>query len=91
MSELIRDYFDVIPLATYSSINKLAFNDIQDNNVHPVKAINDACDRYLGRSYTPKPVTICENLYTAGSRIRSKRKRKQLSDGVQLNLFSQSA
>lgn len=90
-TELIRDYFDTDPLITYLAINRLTLNAIKDYGIHPVSAVDEACNRYLGLSYSPSPITICENLYSAGKRIRAAQKRKQLSQSVQLSLFDCSA
>jgi hypothetical protein len=87
LGKLLRDHFAASPLVTYSAINKLATNAIQDKKVDPVTAVNTACDSFLGIAYVPTPVPICENLYSAENRIRSAHNHKKLSQGTQLSLF----
>lgn len=90
LGDLIRDYFDVSPLVTYSAINKLAKNRIKDSQVEPIQAVHEACDWYLGKAYKPKPIPIAENLYKQGARLREARARKSLNGHKQLNLFGDS-
>lgn len=76
---LIRDYFGASPLVSYSAINKLAKNAIEDRSLDPVQAVHEACDHFLGKAYEPKPVPILENLYSQGNRLTEAKRRKQLS------------
>lgn len=87
--DLMRDYFEVQPLVTYSSINKIAKNRIEDANVHPIQAVNEACDMYLGSNYQPKLCKIVENINSQGQRIKAAKakRRKALPAAKQLNLF----
>lgn len=86
---LLRDHFDAPPLLAYASINQYAKNAITDNGIHPLKAVNDACDGYLGKSYVPSLSPIIENLYTEGKRIKARRNQKQLPVRKQLSLFDE--
>lgn len=90
LGDLIRDYFDASPLVTYSAINKLAKNRIEDSQVEPIQAVHEACDWFLGKAYEPKPIPIGENLYKQGARLRQARAKKSLSEYEQLNLFGSS-
>ena len=87
LGELIRDYFDAPPLVTYSAINKLAKNAIDDKEVDPITAVNQACDSFLGVAYVPKPVKFCPNLYSEGKRLKSARRKKSVANVRQLSLF----
>lgn len=91
MGVLIRDYFEASPLVDYSAINKLAKNAIEDRDIHPIQAVHEACDSYLGKTYIPKIVPIVENLYSQGRRLKAEHKRRQLAAGVQLSLLDQRA
>jgi len=86
LGALIRDYFGASPLVTYSAINKLAKNGIDDRGLEPTQAVNEACDHFLGKAYEPKLISLEENLYTKGSRLMQARKRKQISQVEQLKL-----
>jgi hypothetical protein len=89
LGALIRDYFGASPLVTYSAINKLAKNAIEDRGLEPVQAVNEACDHYLGKAHEPKPVQMLENLYSQGQRLKQVKERKQVSQKfVQLDLFA---
>lgn len=90
LADLIRDYFDVQPLAIYSAINKLATNKIRDKRLHPLDAVNEACNDYLGNDYSPKLYKPAQNLYFQGHKFRraKKLKRANYPKGRQLNLFS---
>lgn len=99
LGDLIRDYFETKPLVMYASINKIAKNRIEDSNIHPVQAVNDACDMYLGSAYQPKLFTPVENIHSQGRRVLQAKKRKalgayqrvqrqELLGGQQLSLFS---
>jgi hypothetical protein len=83
---LIRDYFGASPLMTYSAINKLAKNAIEDRGLHPIQAVNEACDHFLGRTYEPKLVPILENVHAQKHRLTEAKKQKQISQGSQLEL-----
>lgn len=87
--DLMRDYFEVQPLVTYSTINKLAKNKIEDFGVHPIQAVNEACDSYLSLSYQPKLFKIVENINSQGQRIQAAKakRRKALPIAKQLSLF----
>jgi hypothetical protein len=87
LGDLIRDYFDASPLVTYSAINKLAKNAIEDFQIEPIRAVHEACDRFLGKAYEPKPVPIAENLYKQGRRLRQAKIKKHLNEYKQLNIF----
>lgn len=87
INDLIRDYFEAQPLVTYAAINKLAKNSIDDSGIEPIKAVNIACDAFLGAAYEPSPVKIVENIHKQGKRIKQAKKQKQLSQHKQLNLF----
>jgi hypothetical protein len=87
LGDLIRDYFDASPLVTYSAINKLAKNAIEDFQIEPIRAVHEACDRFLGKAYEPKPVPIAENLYKQGKRLRQAKIKKHLNEYKQLNIF----
>ena len=89
LGDLIRDYFNAKSLVMYSAINRLAKNNILDKQQHPVKAVESACDDYLGKQYVPKPCQIVENIHTQGQRLSKKLKRARQSNVVQLSLFSQ--
>jgi KilA-N domain len=89
LSALLRDYFGISPLAAYSAINRLAKNAINDEGVEPLKAVHDACDRYLGKAYAPKLTPIVENLYKQGRRLKAAKRVKQLAAGIQLNFLDQ--
>jgi hypothetical protein len=81
LGALIRDYFGASPLVTYSAINKLAKNAIEDRGLEPIQAVNEACDHYLGKAYEPKLIGLEENLYVKGNRLMQARKVKQFSPG----------
>lgn len=86
LGTLIRDYFGASPLVSYSAINKLAKNAIDDRGLEPIQAVNEACDHFLGKAYEPKLVGLEENLYTKGNKLVQARKRKQFSQASQLQL-----
>lgn len=86
---LLRDHFDAPPLLAYASINQYAKNAITDNGIHPLKAVNDACDGYLGKSYVPSLSPIVEDLYAAGKKIKARRNQKQLPARKQLSFFDE--
>jgi hypothetical protein len=71
--DLMRDYFEVQLLNVYSAINKIAKNKIEDFGIHPIQAVNEACDSYLSLSYQPKLFKIVENIHSQGSRIQALR------------------
>jgi hypothetical protein len=83
---LIRDYFGASPLVTYSAINKLAKNAIDDRGLDPAQAVHEACDHFLGKAYKPELVELEENLYIKGSKLIQTRKQKRISQGLQLEL-----
>jgi hypothetical protein len=83
---LIRDYFGASPLVTYSAINKLAKNAIDDRGLDPTQAVHEACDHFLGKAYKPELVQLEENLYIKGSKLIQARKQKRISQGLQLEL-----
>lgn len=83
---LLRDHLDVHPLVSYSAINKLAKNDIEENGTNPIEAVHKACDRYLGSSYIPKVYPKAENLYKKGKRLASTKAKQALIKGIQLQL-----
>jgi hypothetical protein len=87
-SSYIRDYFDAEPLIDYSAINRLASNLIEGKDVHPVDAVNQACDLYLKPGFHPAPLPILENVHHADRRLREFNKRKKLkaSQHQQLSL-----
>lgn len=86
LASLIRDYLEAPSLVCYSAINKIANNKIVDAGMHPVQAVDEACDVYLGKAYVPKPATISENVYAQGYRVKSARRRKRLQQGIQQEL-----
>lgn len=83
---LIRDYFGASPLVTYSAINKLAKNAIDDRSLDPIEAVNEACDHFLGKTYKPKLISLEENLYTNGNKLLQVRMQKRVSQALQLEL-----
>lgn len=83
---LLRDHFAASPLSCYSAINRLAKNAIKDAGMDPLTAVHDACDRYLGKAYVPKPAHIVENLHAQGRRLRAARRQRQLVQGMQMTL-----
>lgn len=86
-SALIRDYYEAEPLIDYSAINRLAANLINGQDMHPVDAVNYACDLYLKPGFHPKLLPMVENVYKADRRLEaSKKKRKQIL-GTQLSLL----
>lgn len=86
---LIRDYFEVGPLASYLAINRLARNAIEDRGVEPIQAIHEACDSYLGKSYVPKPVPIVEGIHSQRRRLQRVKQQRQLARGLQLTLWGE--
>lgn len=86
LGTLVRDYFGASPLVTYSAINKLAKNAIDDRGLDPVQAVHEACDHFLGKAYEPKLIGLEENLYAKGNKLVQARKRKRLSSASQLQL-----
>lgn len=84
---LLRDYFEASPLISYSAINKLATNAIQDRGLEPIRAVHEACDHYLGKAYVPKLVPITENVHHQGRRLGAIRQRRQFASGKQLTLW----
>jgi KilA-N domain len=87
IGSLIRDYFDSSPLIAYVGINQLAKNAIVDNLVHPLTAVDEACDRYLGKAYVPTLAPIVGNLYLKGEEIKQRRLQKQSVGRTQLTIF----
>lgn len=87
---LIRDYFDAHSLVLYSSINMLVKNAIVDRGLDPIMAVHEACDSFLGRDYEPKLAKIEENVHLQGRKLKAFRRKRQLSQGVQLNLFNEN-
>ena len=87
IGSLIRDYFDSSPLIAYVGINQLAKNAIVDNSVHPLAAVDEACDRYLGKAYIPALAPIAGNLYLKGEEIKQRRLQKHLAKPTQLSVF----
>lgn len=90
VSKLIRDYFGTEPLTVYAAINKLTINFIDDESLPPLIALHKACDVYLSRSYSPKLLSLDENVYSQGKRLKVARKVRELDQGKQLSLFSES-
>lgn len=84
IGDLIRDYFDANSLVMYSAINKIALNSIVDRGLHPIDAVKDACQSYLGSTYNPKPYKLIENVYQQGQRIKKSIKKAKI---YQFNLF----
>lgn len=91
LGDLIRDYFGASPLVDYSAINKLATNSITDRDIHPVKAVQEACKLYLGNAYEPKPVVLMENIHVQGKRLKAAKRRRRLQRGIQLNLLEDAS
>jgi phage anti-repressor protein len=90
VGKLIRDYFGTEPLTVYAAINKLTINFIDDESLPPLTALHKACDVYLSRSYSPKLLSLDENLYSQGKRLKVARKARELEQGKQLSLFLES-
>jgi hypothetical protein len=86
LGDLLRDYFDASPLVTYSAINKLAKNGIDDRGLDPLRAIHEACDHFLGKAYEPKMIPMAENLYVQQQKLLNFRKSRQISQVEQLKL-----
>ncbi|UBF30037.1 hypothetical protein K9N68_38215 (plasmid) [Kovacikia minuta CCNUW1] len=75
---MIRDHYETRPLIDYSAINRLASNMIRIHGIHPVTAINHACDLYLTPEYIPQPLPIVENVFKAEKRLQQQKKALQL-------------
>lgn len=88
LGHLVRDYYGTVPLLNYCGINRLAINAMQDEGMHPVDAVYEACRRYLSRSYQPKLVPIIEPVHQERKRLKEERKRRALAAPNQLSLFS---
>lgn len=88
ISSLLRDYLGAKFLFDYASINKFAKNAIIDKGLHPLEAVNEACDGCLGKSYIPTLAPIVGNLYTEGRELKSRRQSKRLAAGIQLDLLN---
>lgn len=86
LGALIRGYFGASPLMIYSAINRLAKNAIEDRGLDPIQAVNEACDHFLGRTYEAMLVPILENVHAQKRRLTEAKKRKQISQGSQLEL-----
>jgi hypothetical protein len=84
---LLRDHFGASPLVDYAAINKLAKNAIEDRDTEPVQAVYEACDRYLGKGYEPRPVAILENVHKQGRRLKLAKQARLNSKPMQLDLF----
>jgi len=52
----------------------------------PIQAVNEACDHFLGRTYEARLVPILENVHAQKRRLTEAKKRKQISQGSQLEL-----
>lgn len=90
-SSLIRDHFASRPLDMYKAVSQIAKNKIVDYDIEPVKAVHEACDVFLGKSYKPMLAPILENVYREGHRLKSAKKSIQKRNielrGTQLSLF----
>ena len=86
IGSLIRDYFEAPDLVRYSAINQIAKNKITDVGMHPVQAVDEACDVYLGKAYIPKPAKIVESVHLQGRRVKSAKRKKRLQKGIQQEL-----
>lgn len=86
MGALIRDYFDTSPLAEYAAISRLAMNAVLDRDLPPIRAVHEACDYYLGKTYKPQLATIKEHVHQQGKRLRSEKQQQRLKAGIQLQL-----
>ena len=87
LGKLLRDHFSCDALLIYSSINQIAANSILDRDINPVDAVNDACDRFLGKTYQPKLFRLQENIYEQGRKLKSAKRKYDLQQGVQLSIF----
>lgn len=85
IASLLRNHLGANSLQVYASIYRGAINLILDRDLHPEKAVNEACDVWLGKRYQPKPLGTEENLYAQGRRLK-KAKKKQIQQGKQLEL-----
>lgn len=83
---LLRDYYEKNPLCEISVINRLGANYIVRYDMHPIDAINKACDDFLRDDHIPQPFLIAENVHAQGHRLAAALKRKQLSQPTQLSL-----
>lgn len=86
IASLLRNYLGANSLQVYASIYRGAINLILDRDLHPEKAVNEACDVWLGKRYQPKPLGTEENLYAQGRRLKKAKKKKQIQQGKQLEL-----
>jgi phage anti-repressor protein len=84
---LLRDYYEKSPLEEISAINRLGANYISRYNMHPVDAIHKACDDFLRDDHVPLPLPIAENVHAQGRRLKAAKKKKDLADGKQLELW----
>lgn len=84
---LLRDYYEKNPLEEISAINRLGANYISRYNMHPVDAIHKACDDFLRDDHVPLPLPIVENVNAQGRRLKAAKKKKELAEGKQLNLW----
>jgi hypothetical protein len=70
-SALIRDYFDVDVLVTYSSISQIAANFLNNGMAcNPLEAIDMAFACYLPSNYIAKPCDLVENINKVGSNLK---------------------
>lgn len=84
---LLRDHYEKNPLEEISAINRLGANYINRYNMHPVDAIHKACNDFLRDDHVPLPLPIVENVYVQGRRLKAAKKKKELADGKQLELW----
>jgi hypothetical protein len=70
-SALIRDYFDVDVLVTYSSISQIAANFLNNKMAcNPIEAVDMAFTCYLPSNYIAKPCELVENINKVGSNLK---------------------
>ncbi|HEY9799210.1 MAG TPA: hypothetical protein V6D25_02540 [Leptolyngbyaceae cyanobacterium] len=83
----LRDHYDTRPLIDYSTLSRLAANQIRYEDKHPVEAVRIAFQLLLPK-YTPEPFPIIENVYKADKRLKNIAKQKRLAAGVQMSFLT---
>jgi len=87
----IRDYFELEILRHYISLNEHVEEWVSEEDVHPVEAVKQVCQRILPRRYHPQPRPIAENINSAVKRESKNRAVRQRSMPQQLTIWGEAS
>jgi len=82
----IRDYFCLELLRYYSSLNELVEELVSEEDVYPVTAVEQVCQRILPRRYKPQVQPISDNINSALGLVMQKRRERERSKARQLHI-----